>query len=167
MQKCFLPVESLVVLHVAHFFLQSKKDLLPGSLLSNVVYNFSCHCHSRYVGRTSQRLQDRIRQHVPQFIRTGQIPNSRNTSTCFCKSSISFMFFESAIGQHLLDNPMCAQYYNDKKFTILSFGRLSLLYLLQKPFTSNYPSQISAHGPPVNALWPFWGAEGPFLETLK
>ena len=35
------------------------------------------------------------------------------------------MFSESAIGQHLLDNPMCAQNYSDKKCTILSFGRLS------------------------------------------
>ena len=30
-----------------------EKNVLPASLLSNVVYNFSCHCDSRYVGRTS------------------------------------------------------------------------------------------------------------------
>ena len=35
------------------------------------------------------------------------------------------MFSESAIDQHLLDNPMCAKNYSDGKFTILSFGRLS------------------------------------------
>ena len=102
----------------------TEKDVLPASLSSNVVCNFSCHCDSRYVGRTSQRLPDSNCQHVPKFIKTGQIPNSRNTSTRFCKSSTPVMLSESAIGQHLFDNSMCAQYYSDKIFTI-SFGALS------------------------------------------
>ena len=62
---------------------------------------------------------------MPKFIRIGQILNSRNSSTRFCKSSTPVMFSKSAIGQHLLGNPMCAQYYNDKQFTIFSFGRWS------------------------------------------
>ena len=99
--------------------------MLPALLLSNVLYNFLFHCDSRYVGRTSQRLQDRICQHVPKFIRTGQIPSSRNISTRFGISSTPVIFSESAIGQHLLDNPMCAKNYSDKKFIIFSFGRSS------------------------------------------
>ena len=55
-----------------------KKNVLLALLLSNVAYNVLCHCDSRYVDRTFQRLQDRIRQHVPKLIRTGQILNSRN-----------------------------------------------------------------------------------------
>ena len=102
-----------------------KKDVLPASLLSNTVCNFSCHCDSRYVGRTSQQLQDRICQHIPKFIRTGQIPNSRNIFTRSGKSSTPVMFSESAIGQHLLDIPIYAKNYSNKKFTILSFGRWS------------------------------------------
>ena len=35
------------------------------------------------------------------------------------------MFSESPIGQHPFGNPMCAQNYSDKKFTILSFGHSS------------------------------------------
>ena len=35
------------------------------------------------------------------------------------------MFSVSAIGQHLLDNPMCAKNYSDKKFTILLSDRSS------------------------------------------
>ena len=100
-------------------------DVLPTSLLSNVVYRFSCHCDIWYVDRTSRRLQNRICQHVPKFIRTGQIPNSHNISSRFRKSSTSVMFSESAIGQYLLDKPMCAKNYSDKKLTILSFGRSS------------------------------------------
>ena len=37
-------------------------------------------------------------------------------------------FHESAIGQHLLDNPVCASHYNDDKFSILARGR-SLFHL--------------------------------------
>ena len=37
-----------------------KKDVLPAPHQNNVVYQFSCHCDS-----TSQRLQDRITQHIP------------------------------------------------------------------------------------------------------
>ena len=44
----------------------ARKDVLPTTLKSYVVYEYSCHCDSRYVGRTSQRLQDRIKQHVPK-----------------------------------------------------------------------------------------------------
>ena len=74
-----------------------------------VVYNFLCHYDSRYVGGISQRLQDRIRQHVPKFIRTGQISNSRNIFTRSGKSSTPVMFSDSAIGQQLLDNFICAK----------------------------------------------------------
>ena len=96
--------------------------MFPASLLRNAVYNFLCHCDSRYVSRTFQQLQNRIRQHVPKFIRTGQISNSYNISTRSGKSSIPVMFNEFAIAQHLLDNPICAKNYSNEKFTIISFG---------------------------------------------
>ena len=111
------------------FLPATKKGSVPTSVSNNIVYNFSCHCDTRYIGRTSQRLQDRIRQHVPRFIRTDQILNSRNTSTRFGEFSILVMFGKSSIGQHFLNNLMCVQYYNDKKFTILSFGHF-FIYLL-------------------------------------
>ena len=31
----------------------------------SVVYEFSCRCEARYAGRTTKRLADRIKQHVP------------------------------------------------------------------------------------------------------
>ena len=46
-----------------------------------------------------------------------------------CKANNSpRQFHESAIGQHLLDNPVCASHYNDDKFSILARGR-SLFHL--------------------------------------
>ena len=39
-----------------------------------VIYEYVCHCDSRYVGRTTQRLQERIKQHVPKAIRQRSTP---------------------------------------------------------------------------------------------
>ena len=43
-----------------------KKDVLPTYYISKLIYAFECRqCASRYVGRTLQHLNARIRQHVP------------------------------------------------------------------------------------------------------
>ena len=47
----------------------ARKDVLPAIQKSFVIYEYKCHCDSRYIGRTSQRLQDRIKQHVPKWLR--------------------------------------------------------------------------------------------------
>ena len=47
------------------------KDSLPTESLSNVVYLFNCACGHSYVGRTMQRLEERIKQHVPKSLFTG------------------------------------------------------------------------------------------------
>ena len=47
----------------------AKKDVLPANQRSMVIYEYACHCDSRYAGRTTQRLQERIKQHVPKAIR--------------------------------------------------------------------------------------------------
>ena len=87
-------------------------------LPSNKVWsfiNYVCRCDCRYVGRTSQRLQDRIKQHIPKAIRNqAQLDRalfqSDHTST-------------SAIGQQLLNNEKCASCYNDNQFSILAKRR--------------------------------------------
>ena len=71
-KQCFSAVEPRVVYSTKStndLLYSTNKDVLPALQKSNVIYQFSCHCDSRYVGRTSQRLQDRIKQHVPKSIR--------------------------------------------------------------------------------------------------
>ena len=92
-----------------------RKDVVPTKHQSMVVYQYVCRCDCRYVGHTSQRLQDRIKQHIAKAIRNQAQPDralfqSNHTST-------------SAIGQHLLINEKCASYYNDNQFFILAKGR--------------------------------------------
>ena len=105
--------------------------MLPSHQCSNLVYRFVCHCDSRCVGRTSQRLQERIKQHIPNFT----ISSSRKSLPRRYKASChSRQFHESASGQHLLDNPVCASHYSNDKFSILARGRLFHLSALEATF---------------------------------
>jgi len=100
---------------------------------SNVIYQFSCHCDSWYVGRIFQTLQERIKQFILKLIRNPACSQIRIQPKRDCKSSIQVpttqsLSCESAIGLHLIHNPICAQNYNDKQFSILAKGR-SLFHL--------------------------------------
>ena len=55
-EKCFFAVEQCAIFTSCPFLPAIKKDVLPASLLSNVVYNFLCHCDSWYIGCTSQTI---------------------------------------------------------------------------------------------------------------
>ena len=97
-------------------FLQHKK--------SSVIYEFKCQCDSGYVGRTTQRLEDRIKQHVPSSIRNKSRPQ-REQPPRSCRSKIKTKTCDSAIVQHLLENPDCAKNYNGDMFRIIGKARSS------------------------------------------
>ena len=80
------------------------------------------HCNSRYVDQTSQRLQDRIRQHVPKFI-WNKTSQERKQPELQCKLSNSMPHCDSSIGNHFLYNHKCASHYNDNQFSILFKAR--------------------------------------------
>ena len=65
-----------------------------------LVYKFSCQCEARYIGRTTQRLADRIK-HVPTSIRKKN-NTKREEPPRMCKNSNPKMKCDSAIGQHLI-----------------------------------------------------------------
>ena len=100
----------------------TEKDVLPARHYNNVIYQFVCHCDSQYVGRTSQRLQD-----VSRPIRNHHFSRCRSYRFRACKTDRPFQIIahDSAIGQHLLENPSCASQYSDAKFSVLVRGRTS------------------------------------------
>ena len=102
----------------------AKKDSVPTTQKSCVVYEFLCRCEARYVGRTTQRLADRIKQHVPTSIRK-KSSTVREQPPRMCKNISSKINFESAIGQHLITNPECAKTYTDDNFRIIGQARSS------------------------------------------
>ena len=108
----------------------SWKNILLAIQNSFVIYEYKCHCDSRYVGRTAQRLQDRIKQHVSKWLQR-HTASQRVQPNRACKRKQPTSECDSAIGQHLLENNRCAANYNDAQFSILDTSRspfhLSLL----------------------------------------
>ena len=125
-KRCFFSVEPRVIFNTRQLLPAIKKDVLPSHHHSNVIYQFLCHCDSRYVGRTSQRLEERIKQHVPRSITNPRASANRQSLSRSCKNNTRpQQFHESAIGQHLLDNAQCALHYSNEKFSILARDRSS------------------------------------------
>ena len=122
--NCFKPVSAWIIFSSKTILYSFQKNVLPVHTRSNIVYKYSCHCNSVYVGRTSQRMEERIRQHVPKLIRNQVKPQKdfpRRQSKLTQNASIS----DSTIGQHLLDNKICAEKFDIIWFSILALGRSS------------------------------------------
>ena len=68
-QNCYGAVSPRLIFSSQCMLPAAKKDVLPANQRSMVIYEYVCHCDSQYVGRTTQRLQERIKQHVPKAIR--------------------------------------------------------------------------------------------------
>ena len=122
--SCFYAVKPRVVYNTRVMLPSAKKDSVPTTQKSCVVYEFSCRCEARYVGRTMQRLADRIKQHVPTSIRT-KSSTVREQPPRMCKNISSKINCESAIGQHFITNPECAKTYTDHNFRIIGQARSS------------------------------------------
>ena len=53
-KKCFFAVKQNIIFTSCPLHPAIKKEMLPASLSSNLVYNFSCYCDSQYIGSRSQ-----------------------------------------------------------------------------------------------------------------
>ena len=87
-------------------------------------------CDSRYVGRTSQRLQDSIKQHVPKWLRRHTASQRVQTKQASRRRQPA-PECDSATGRHLSENDQRAVNYNNDQYSILDSARspfhLSLL----------------------------------------
>ena len=97
----------------------AKKECVPTTQKSYAIYEFSCQREARYVGRTMQRLVDRIKKHVLTSIRK-KSNAAREPPPRICKSNKSKINCESAIG-----NAECTKTYTDDNFRIIGQARLS------------------------------------------
>ena len=75
-------------------------------------YKFVFRCSSTYIGRTCQRLEVRIRQHVPRVILTKSQQISGHSKA-----------MDSAIGKYLLTINPCTTSYEDDCFSFLHRAR--------------------------------------------
>ena len=70
---------------------RSLKDERVESEKCGIIYEFKCSCSSTYLGRTSRSLGDRIKEHVPAWLKNGKKQPPRST------------IVQSSIAQHLLN----------------------------------------------------------------
>ena len=129
-ESCYGSVNTRLVFTSRRMLPVAHKDVLPAIQKSFVIYEYKCHYDSRYVGRTSQRLQDRIKQHVPQWLRQQLTRPRRSQPHRSCKRTDTKPDCDSAIGQHLLDNDRCTLNYDDKRFSILAAAQRAALSIL-------------------------------------
>ena len=128
---CFSAVETRVVVFSTNELLSATNNVVrPALPKRNVIYHFGCHCDiSRFVDLLSQRLQDKIKQHIFISIRSFSSSQNRLLPARRCKSSTqtntqSFAS-ESDIGLHLLENAVCTQQYDGSRLSTLAQGRSS------------------------------------------
>ena len=124
-ESCYGSVSTRLVFASRRMLPVARKDVLPTTQKSSVIYEYKCHCDSLYVKRTSQRLQDCIKQHVPQWFRQQLIRPRRSPPHRSCKRNDTKPNCDSAIGQHLLDNDQCALNYDNMWFLNLATARSS------------------------------------------
>ena len=108
------------------------KDALPIHDKSNVIYNFECRCGSRYIGKTIQRLEARIKQHIPAYVlepskkakkTTKKQKKKENDQKDEEEEEEEHKAPDSAIGEHLVANVGCLNVYDRKQFTVLTVAR--------------------------------------------
>ena len=124
-ESCYGSVSTRLVFTSKRVLPVARKDVLPTIQKSFVIFEYKCHCDSRYVGRASQRLQDHIKQNVPQWLRQQLARPRRSQPHRSCKRNDTKPNCDSAISQHLLDNNQCALNYDNKRFSILAAARSS------------------------------------------
>ena len=139
-ESCYGSVTTRIIFTSKHMLPVAHKDVLPTTLKSSIAYEYLCHCDSRYVGQTLQQLQDRINQHVPKWLQQTKRP-TRSQPSRSCKLKHNNPDYDSAVGQHFIDNEQCAANY-DKRFRILAVAHNSF-YLCLLDQGNFYQNQTS------------------------
>ena len=130
--------------------------------------NFACECDARYVGRTSQRLVDRMRQQIPLTIRKG---TDRCNGCCQpklkCKANQPKPESDSAIGTHLLNSVECGNSGNEDCLGILSKERSAFhLKILEAVFINHRDPSLCRQKEFVLALQLFCNWRRKFWRLL-
>ena len=93
--RCYNAVNLSPIFTPRPAFNSTNKDKLPIFKQCNLIYKFICRCNSTYIGMTCQRLEVRVRQHIPRSLLSGRLTSGHSQA------------MDSAIGEHLLTINNC------------------------------------------------------------
>ena len=105
----FLPICVLCFAYILFCHLVGKMFSPANQRRSALIYSFRCVCGLQYIGRTNQRFDARIKEHVLTKIRLGNYFAEHIKNT-----------YGSSIAEHLITNHGCASCNRADLFTILS-----------------------------------------------
>ena len=136
--RCYHAVNLRPIFTSRLAFNSTNKDKLTIFKQSNLIYKFTCRCNSTYIGMTCQRLEVRVRQHIPRFLLSGWLTSGHSQA------------MDSAIGEHLLSINSCRTSNEDDCFSVLHRARdkFHLKFLEAIYISMNRPSlcrQLNNH----------------------
>ena len=116
--KCYFSTAVRVNFLNRTAFVSMRKDVLPPHHINLVIYKYTCSCGSDYIGRTSNRLDLRIKQHFPACILNLELKRSQLVNIS-----------GSSIEDHMINSRGCVADFDVNRFSIVS--RSHLLYHLK------------------------------------
>lgn len=108
--KGFRQAQPRVIFTTTKAFSGRAKDVLPATHQSSVIYEFTCSCELTYVGKTTQCLAERMKQHLPEKL-FGSPPELRKTKA------------DSAITRHVKDSTKCRSQQLLSNFKVIARAR--------------------------------------------
>ena len=137
LKRCFFSIEAHVGFMTRQLLPATKKDVLPFHHQRNVIYQFVCHCDSQYVGRMSQCIEERIKQHIPKSIAKPPTPHIHQSLPRPGKVTSSHNFTNPPSVNFFLTTPN-APYITIKTSSLFSLKlALHFISLPQKRLSSN------------------------------
>ena len=112
--KAYPRVKAVVIFTTVKAFSGRVKDDLPTTSQSSVIYEYTCRCNRAYVGKTTQHLGERIKQHIPDRL----FVNLRGKPAVATAG-------DSAITRHLRESEDCLHLDRRNSFKIIAKARHS------------------------------------------
>ena len=127
---------------------QRLKDKLPISSTSCCVYSFSCSCGASYIGKTTRRLSERVREHHPAWIGTGMQKTINSAVVAHLVDSNHVVNIHSAFNPiHRIPN----RYPRGVKYRLLSAAE-AIAIRLRNPDLCSHKRFVQALGLPWPAI---------------
>ena len=140
--QAFPKVRPVVAFTTKHAFAGVAKEALPTLSKSSVVYAYTCSCKRMYVGKTTQRLAERIKQHIPPKLLTED-------------KQLQTRAADSAITKHLISSRKCMTSEDGltERFAVLALARnKSHLDVLEGLFIKHLTPELCAQKEHVRVL---------------
>ena len=98
--RVYYAADPVIVYRTAQIPTPPVKERLSSYAKSNVIYEFHCGCGATYVGRTERRLCNRVREHIPNWVRDKVMQS--NSTQPLGDNGRAYKTPSSSIARHLL-----------------------------------------------------------------